>query len=112
MRAIAIVLAITGALAVSGIATPAPAQAGRYGCDPTDGPYPGYAGPYAYAAYYYGYPQIAEASPFTLHPRITAIGTADPDTGITMVTMAASRKSCRGCGHLGAALDDPTRNSA
>ena len=27
--------------------------------------------------------RIAEASPFTLHPRITAIGTADPDTGIT-----------------------------
>ena len=28
-------------------------------------------------------PRIAEASLFTLHPRITAIGTADPDTGIT-----------------------------
>ena len=56
VRAIAIVLAITGALAVSGIAAPAPAQAGRYRCDPTGGPYPGYAGPYAYAAYYYGYP--------------------------------------------------------
>ena len=26
---------------------------------------------------------IAGASPFTLHLRITAIGTADPDTGIT-----------------------------
>ena len=62
MRAIAIVLAITGALAVSGIAAPEPAQGGRRlastpsGCDPTGGPYPGYTGPYAYAAYYYGYP--------------------------------------------------------
>ena len=39
MRGIAFVLAITGALALSGIAAPAPAQAGRlastpYGCDP------------------------------------------------------------------------------
>jgi hypothetical protein len=53
-----IVLAITGALAVSGIAAaPASAQAGRSAkCDPTGGPYPGYVGPYAYAAYYYGYP--------------------------------------------------------
>ena len=62
MRGIAIVSAITGALALSGIAAPAPAQAGRlastpYGCDPTGGPYPGYAPPYAYAAYYYGYPK-------------------------------------------------------
>ena len=57
MRGIAIVSAITGALAVSGIAAPAPAQAGRYGCDPTGEPYPGYAGPHAYAAYYYGYPK-------------------------------------------------------
>jgi hypothetical protein len=61
MRGVAIVLAITGALAVSGIAAPAPAQAGRlastpYGCDPTGGSYPGYAPPYAYTAYYYGYP--------------------------------------------------------
>jgi hypothetical protein len=56
VRAIAIVLAITGALAVSGLASPAPAQAGRYKCDPNGGPYPGYTGPYAYAAYYYGYP--------------------------------------------------------
>ena len=56
MRAIAIVLAITGALAVSGIAAPAPTQAGRYGCGPSGEPYPGYAGPSAYAAYYYGYP--------------------------------------------------------
>jgi hypothetical protein len=62
VRGIAIVLAITGALGVSGIAAPAPAQEGRlastpYGCDPSDGPYPGYAPPYAYAAYYYGYPR-------------------------------------------------------
>jgi len=61
VRAIAIVLAITGAVAVSGIAAPALAQAGRlasspYRCDPNGGPYRGYAGPYAYAAYYYGYP--------------------------------------------------------
>jgi hypothetical protein len=47
VRATAIVLAITGALALSGIAAPAPAQASRlastqYGCDPSGGPYPGY----------------------------------------------------------------------
>jgi hypothetical protein len=59
VRAMAIVLAIAGALAVSGVA--APAQAGRLasapnGCDPSGGPYRGYAPPYAYAAYYYGYP--------------------------------------------------------
>jgi hypothetical protein len=59
VRAMAIVLAITGALAVSGVA--APAQAGRLasnpnGCDPSGGPYPGYAPPYAYSAYWYGYP--------------------------------------------------------
>jgi hypothetical protein len=62
VRGTAIVLAITGALAVSGIAATAPAQAGRlasapYGCDPSDGPYPGYAPPSAYAAYWYGYPR-------------------------------------------------------
>jgi len=61
VRGIMIVLAITGALAVSGIVAPAPAQAGRlastpYGCDPSGGPYRGYAQPSAYAAYYYGYP--------------------------------------------------------
>ena len=61
MRGVAIVLAITRALALSGIAAPVAAQAGRiastpYGCDPSDGSYPGYAPPYAYAAYYYGYP--------------------------------------------------------
>src|ERR1700746_3035451 len=61
VRGIAIVLAITGSLAVSGIAAPAPAHAGRlastpYGCHPSHGPHPGYAQPYAYAAYYYGYP--------------------------------------------------------
>jgi hypothetical protein len=61
VRAIAIVLAITGALVVSEIAAPAPAQAERLaptsqGCDTTGGPYPGYMGPGAYAAYYYGYP--------------------------------------------------------
>jgi hypothetical protein len=62
VRGIAIALAITGALAVSGITGPASAQAGRlvsgpYGCDPKAGPYPGYAPPYAYAAYQYGYPR-------------------------------------------------------
>jgi hypothetical protein len=62
VKGTAIVLAITGALAVSGIAASAPAQAGRlastpYGCDPSDGAYPGYAPPYAYAAYRYGYPR-------------------------------------------------------
>ena len=37
-------------------------------------------------------PRIAEASLFTLHPRITAIGTADPDTGITAgITAGNSR---------------------
>src|SRR5690348_10588988 len=58
VRAIGIVLAMTGTLAVSGIAAaPAWAQAGRSAkCDPTGGPYPGYVGPYAYSAYYYGYP--------------------------------------------------------
>jgi hypothetical protein len=61
VRAIAIVLTTTGALAVSAIAALAPVQAGRLasaapGCDPTGGPYPGYTGPGAYAAYYYGYP--------------------------------------------------------
>ena len=60
MRTIAIVLATTGALAVSGLAAPTPAQAGRlastaYRCDP-GGAYPGYTPPYAHAAYYYGYP--------------------------------------------------------
>src|SRR5262252_6038909 len=60
----AIVSAITGALALSGIVAPAPAQAGRlastptpHGCDPSGGPYPGYAPPYAYTAYIYGYPK-------------------------------------------------------
>ena len=67
VRGIAIVLAITGALAMSGIAAPALAapalaQAGRsastpYGCDPRDGAYPGYTPPSAYAAYWYGYPR-------------------------------------------------------
>ena len=68
MRAIAFVLAITGALAMSGIAAPAPAQAGRYGCDPAGGPYPGYAGPYAYAAYYYGYPPDCGSISFYFAP--------------------------------------------
>jgi hypothetical protein len=61
VRALAIVLAISGGLAVSGIGASAPAQAGRLAstqskCNPSGGPYPGYTGPYAYAAYYYGYP--------------------------------------------------------
>jgi hypothetical protein len=62
VRGTAIVWAITGALAVSGIAEPALAQDGRsastpHGCDPSNGPYPGYAPPSGYAAYYYGYPR-------------------------------------------------------
>jgi hypothetical protein len=62
VRGIAIVWAITGALAASGIAGAASAQTGRsasnpYGCDPHAGPYPGYAPPFAYAAYQYGYPR-------------------------------------------------------
>jgi hypothetical protein len=62
MRGIAMVLALAGALSMLGIATPAAAQAGRlastpYACDPSGGPYPGYSSPYAYAAYYYGYPR-------------------------------------------------------
>jgi hypothetical protein len=60
VRRLAIVSAIIGVLALSGVAAPAPAQAGLastpYGCDPSGGRYPGYAPPYAYAAYYYGYP--------------------------------------------------------
>src|SRR5262249_60639042 len=61
VRGIAIVLAITGALALSGIAASAPAQAGRlastrYGCDPSGGPYPGYAPPHAHTAVIFGFP--------------------------------------------------------
>ena len=74
MRAIAIVVAITGALAVSGIAAPAPAQAGRYKCDPTGGRYPGYTGPYAYAAYYYGYPPDCGGFSFYLAPTFYGYG--------------------------------------
>ena len=70
MRAIRIVLAIAGALAVSGIAAaPASAQAERsVKCDPTGGPYPGYVGPYAYAAYYYGYPPDCGGISFQFFP--------------------------------------------
>jgi hypothetical protein len=74
VRGIAIVLAITGALAVSGIASPAPAQTGRYKCDPTGGPYPGYTGPYAYAAYYYGYPPDCGGFSFYLAPTFYGYG--------------------------------------
>jgi hypothetical protein len=60
VRGIAIVSAMMGALVLSGVAALAPAQAGlasaRYGCDPYGGRYPGYTQPYAYTAYYYGYP--------------------------------------------------------
>jgi hypothetical protein len=59
VRRVAIALATIGALAVSGIAAPTPAQA-RWGFGPGWGPgygdYDGYAPPFAYAAYYYGYP--------------------------------------------------------
>ena len=69
VRAVAIVLAITGAMAVSGLASPAQAQAGRFvKCDPTGGPYPGYVGPYAYAAYYYGYPPDCGGISFQFYP--------------------------------------------
>lgn len=69
VRAVAIVLAITGALAVSGLVAPAQAQAGRFvKCDPTGGPYPGYVGPYAYAAYYYGYPPDCGGISFQFYP--------------------------------------------
>ena len=72
VRGTAIVLAITGALAASGIAAPAPAQAGRlastpYGCDPYNGPYPGYAPPYAYTAYIYGYPKDCGGASITFY---------------------------------------------
>ena len=79
MRRIAIALATTGALAVSGIAAPTPAQARsgfgpalaggliagavlgglaptEYWWGPGYGDYDGYAPPFAYAPYYYGYP--------------------------------------------------------
>ena len=61
MRAIAIVLATTGALAASEIAALVPAQAGGLAstaqeCDPAGGRHPGYTGPGASAAYWYGYP--------------------------------------------------------
>ena len=70
MRATMIVLAITGALAVSGIAAPARAQAERsastHKCHLTGGPYPGFVGPYAYAPYHYGYPPACEG--LSLYP--------------------------------------------
>jgi hypothetical protein len=71
VRATTIVLAITGALVVSGIAAPARAQAGRststqHKCDLTGGPYPGFVGPYAYAPYHYGYPPACEG--LSLYP--------------------------------------------
>ena len=67
MRAIAIVLAITGALALSGIAAPAPAQAGRlastpYGCDPSGGPYLGTRDPTPIRRIITVTPRIAERS--------------------------------------------------
>ena len=74
MRAIAIVSAIAGALVVLGIAAPAPAQAGGYKCNPTGGPYPGYTGPYAYAAYYYGYPPDCGGFSFYLAPTFYGYG--------------------------------------
>jgi hypothetical protein len=74
VRAIAIILAITGALAVSAIAAPAAAQPERYKCNPTGGPYPGYTGPYAYAAYYYGYPPDCGGFSFYLAPTFYGYG--------------------------------------
>jgi hypothetical protein len=61
VKAMPIVLAIAGALAVSGIAVSARAQTERsapthHKCNLTGGPYPGFVGPYAYAPYQYGYP--------------------------------------------------------
>jgi hypothetical protein len=72
VRGIAIVLAITAALAAAGVAGPASAQAGRlasnrYGCDPNGGPYPGYTQPYAYAAYQYGYPRDCGGASITFY---------------------------------------------
>jgi len=92
VRGIAIVLAITGALAVSGIAAPAPAQAGRlastpYGC-PATGPTLGTRHPTPIRHIFTVTPRIAEelASTFTLDLHITAIGTADPDISIIGIT--------------------------
>lgn len=72
MRAIAVMLAITGALAVSGIA--AASQAEQHKCNPTGGRYPGYTGPYAYAAYYYGYPPDCGGISFYLAPTFYGYG--------------------------------------
>jgi hypothetical protein len=72
VRLIPIVLAVTGALAVSGIA--APARAEQYKCKPIGGPYPGYTGPYAYAAYYYGYPPDCGGFSFYLAPTFYGYG--------------------------------------
>jgi hypothetical protein len=72
VRGMATVLAITSVLALSGMAAPAPAQAGRlasnqYGCDPVNGRYPGYTPPYAYSAYYYGYPRDCGGASITFY---------------------------------------------
>ena len=83
MRAIAIVLAITGALAVSGIAHPHRPKPDDMGAAPPANPTLGTRDHPPTRHIITVTPRITEASPFTLHPRITAIGTADPDTGIT-----------------------------
>jgi hypothetical protein len=74
VRAKAIALAITGALAVSGIAAAAPAQAGRHRCDTIGGSHPRYTGPYAYAPYYYGYPADCGGFSFYLAPTFYGYG--------------------------------------
>ena len=75
MRATTIVLAITGALAVSGIAATARAeQHEQHKCNPIGGPYPGFTGPYVYAAHYYGYPPNCGGFSFYLAPTFYGYG--------------------------------------
>ena len=79
MKAKAIVLAITGMLAVSGIAAPARAQteqatSNQHKCNPTGASYPGYVGPYAYAPYYYGHLPDCGGSRFYLAPTFYGYG--------------------------------------
>ena len=50
------------------------ARAERYKCNPIGGPYPGYTGPYAYAAYYYGYPPDCGGFKFYLAPTFYGYG--------------------------------------
>jgi hypothetical protein len=72
VRVIPIVLAVAGALAVSGIA--APTRAEQYKCKPIGAPYAGYRGPYVYAAHYYGYPPDCGGFSFYLAPTFYGYG--------------------------------------